>query len=82
MNDDQRKTFNQSGIPVDTTQNNELSTWIYQARLVTKNLKNQELRFAIKGDAKDMYPEYKKVVDVLQRQAVNKFVLETTLKGK
>jgi biopolymer transport protein ExbD len=50
--------------------------------LVTKNLKNQELRFAIKGDARDMYPEYKKVVDVLQKQGVNKFVLETQLKGK
>lgn len=82
MNDDQRKAFNQPGIPVDTTTNNELSTWIYQARLVTRNLKNQELRIAIKGDARDMYPEYKKVVDVLQRQAVNKFVLMTQLKGK
>ncbi|MBS1528829.1 MAG: biopolymer transporter ExbD [Bacteroidetes bacterium] len=82
LNDEQRKTFNQSGIPVDTTTNNELSTWIYQARLVQKNLKNQELRIAIKGDSRDMYPEYKKVVDVLQRQAVNKFVLMTQLKGK
>jgi len=82
LDEEGRKTFNQPGIPVDTTTNNELSTWIYQARLVQKNLKNQELRFAIKGDGKDMYPEYKKVVDVLQRQAVNKFVLETQLKGK
>jgi len=82
LDETQRKEFPQSGIPVDTTANNELSTWIYQARLVQKNLKNQELRFAIKGDAKDEYPEYKKVVDVLQKQAVNKFVLMTQLKGK
>jgi hypothetical protein len=82
MNDDQRKDFKQPGIPVDSTANNELSTWIYQARLVTKNLKNQELRIAIKGDSKDMYPKYKQVVDVLQRQGENKFVLETQLKGK
>src|SRR5579863_9591657 len=82
LDDEQRKNFNQAGIPVDTTKNNELSTWIYQARLVTRNLKNQELRFAIKGDNKDMYPEYKKVVDVLQRQSVNKFVLMTQLKSK
>jgi len=82
LDETQRKDFPQPGIPLDTTANNELSTWIYQARLVTRNLKNQELRFAIKGDNKDMYPEYKKVVDVLQRQSVNKFVLMTQLKSK
>jgi biopolymer transport protein ExbD len=82
LDEQQRKEFNQTGIEVDTTANSELATWIYQARIVTKNLKNQELRFAIKGDARDEYPEYKKVVDVLQKQAVNKFVLMTQLKGK
>jgi biopolymer transport protein ExbD len=82
LDEEQRKTFPQPGIPVDTTINNELATWIYQARLVQKNLKNQELRFAIKGDAKDEYPEYKKVVDVLQKQTINKFSLITTLKTK
>lgn len=82
LDETQRKEFPQSGIPVDSTANNELSTWIYQARLVQKNLKNQELRIAIKGDARDMYPEYKKVVDVLQKQGINKFVLMTQLKGR
>jgi biopolymer transport protein ExbD len=82
LDETQRKEFPQPGIQVDSTANNELSTWIYQARLVTRNLKNQELRIAIKGDARDMYPEYKKVVDVLQRQGVNKFVLMTQLKSK
>jgi len=82
LDETQRKEFPQPGIPVDSTATNELSTWIYQARLVTRNLKNQELRIAIKGDARDMYPEYKKVVDVLQRQGVNKFVLMTQLKSK
>jgi len=82
LDETQRKEFPQTGIPVDTTANNELATWIYQARLVQKNLKNQDLRIAIKGDSRDEYPEYKKVVDVLQRQTVNKFVLITTLKGQ
>jgi biopolymer transport protein ExbD len=82
LDENQRKDFNQSGIQTDTSANNELSSWIYQARLVTKNLKNQELRIAIKGDARDMYPEYKRVVDVLQRQGENKFVLITQLKSK
>ena len=82
LDEEQRKTFPQAGIQADSTATNELATWIYQERLVTRNLKNQELRFAIKGNAKDEYPAYKKVVDVLQRQGVNKFILITSLKGK
>ena len=82
MDEEARKKLDQPGIPVDTTTNNELTNWIYEARIVTRNLKNQELRFAIKGDAKDEYPAYKKVVDALQRQAINKFSLITTLKAK
>ena len=77
-----RKTFPQPGIPTDSTANNELSNWIYEARIVTRNLKNQELRFAIKGNAKDEFPAYKKVVDVLQKQSINKFSLITSLKTK
>ena len=41
---------------VDTTTNSELFNWIYQARIVTKNLHNKELRFAIKGDSHEEYP--------------------------
>src|SRR5579872_3691391 len=36
LDETQRKDFPQPGIPLDTTANNELSTWIYQARLVTR----------------------------------------------
>jgi len=82
LDEEGRKTFPQPGIPTDSTATNELSTWIYQARIVTRNLKNQELRFSIKGNAKDEYPSYKKVVDVFQRQGINKFSLITSLKGK
>lgn len=82
LDEEQRKTFPAPGIPVDSTANNELATWIYQARIVTRNLKNLELRFAIKGNAKDEYPAYKSVVDVLQKQGVNRFSLITSLKGK
>jgi biopolymer transport protein ExbD len=80
LDEEKRKTYPQPGIPVDTTENNELTNWIYEARIVTRNLKNQELRFAIKGDAREEYPAYKKVVDVLQKQAINKFSLITSLK--
>jgi hypothetical protein len=82
LDEEGRKKFDQVGIPVDTTENNELTNWIYEARIVTRNLKSQELRFAIKGNAPDDYPEYKKLVDVLQKQAINKFSLITTLKVK
>ncbi|HTI59584.1 biopolymer transporter ExbD [Mucilaginibacter sp.] len=82
LDEEQRKTFPAPGIPVDSTANSELATWIYQARIVTRNLKNLELRFAIKGNAKDEYPAYKSVVDVLQKQGVNRFSLITSLKGK
>jgi biopolymer transport protein ExbD len=82
LDEEKRKTYPSPGIQADSTATNELATWIYQARLVTRNLKNQELRFAIKGNAKDEYPAYKKVVEVLQRQGVNKFSLITSLKGK
>jgi biopolymer transport protein ExbD len=75
----QRKTYTQTGIPVDTTNNSELFNWIYQARIVTKNLHNKELRLAIKGDSKEHYPEIQKIIDVLQKQGVNKFSLITSL---
>lgn len=79
MDQAQRKVYVQPGIPVDTTNNSELFNWIYQARIVTKNLHNKELRFSIKGDSKEKYPEIQKVIDVLQKQAVNKFSLITAL---
>ncbi|MDB5025573.1 MAG: biopolymer transporter ExbD [Mucilaginibacter sp.] len=79
LTQDERKKYNQPGIPVDTTTNSELFNWIYQARIVTKNLHNKELRFAIKGDSREQYPEIQKIIDVLQKQAVNKFSLITSL---
>ena len=76
---DDKKKYTQPGIEVDTTTNSELFNWIYQARVVTKNLHNKELRFAIKGDSRSKYPEVEKVIDILQKQAVNKFSLITSL---
>jgi biopolymer transport protein ExbD len=82
LDEEGRKKFPQSGIQVDTTNNSELFNWIHEARVVNANLHNQVLRIAIKGDAPDKYPDYKNVVDILQRQGVNKFSLITTLKAK
>jgi len=79
LSTEDKKKYQQPGIPIDTTTNSELFNWIYQARIVTKNLHNKELRFAIKGDSHEQYPEIAKVIDVLQKQAVNKFSLITSL---
>lgn len=73
----------QPGIPVDSTDalSNELFHWIYSARVATKELSNAEMRISIKGDAREKYPEIKKVMDVLQSQNVNKFSLITSLRS-
>lgn len=79
LSTEDKKKYTQPGIQIDTTNNSELFNWIYQARIVTKNLHNKELRFAIKGDSHEQYPEIGRVIDVLQKQAVNKFSLITAL---
>ena len=71
----------QPGIPKDSL-NNELKEWIYNARMANIELHQQELKFAIKGDAKLEYPNIKKVMDILQDQEVNSFNLVTGLRGE
>jgi len=81
MDADQRKAYQAPGIPKDTTNNSELYNWIYQARLADKAKYNKDLRFAIKGDSKEEYPTIKQVIDILQKQKMNKFSLITSLKA-
>jgi biopolymer transport protein ExbD len=50
------------------------------ARYATKELNNADLRFSIKGDSREEYPEIKKVIDILQKQNINKFSLITSLR--
>ncbi len=71
----------QPGIPKDSL-NNELKEWVYNARIANTELHQQELKFAIKGDAKLEYPNIKKVMDILQDQEVNSFNLVTGLRGE
>jgi biopolymer transport protein ExbD len=68
-----RKTFTQTGIPSDST-NNELADWIVQARYT-----NKDLRFAIKGDGDAGYPVIKQVLATLQEKKVNRFNFITSL---
>ena len=74
----------QSGIPVDTIAvNNQLKDWIQGARQANiDNGGTKELQFAIKGDAKEEYPQIKRVMDILQDQKINSFNLVTGLRGK
>jgi biopolymer transport protein ExbD len=77
----------QIGIPHDSTETgNELKEWII-ASVAANKANNEaigaqytELKFAIKGDQKEQYPEIKKVMDILQKLNVNSFSLITDLK--
>jgi biopolymer transport protein ExbD len=75
-----RGSYAQPGIPVDTTNTNQLYDWVFQTRTADKILNNVELKVAIKGDSKEEYPTIAKVIKTLQKQQVNKFSLITSLK--
>jgi biopolymer transport protein ExbD len=80
MDEDQRKTFTQAGIPTDTTNNSELSNWILTSRQADKALHDKALDIAIKGDKKEQYPMINKIITVLGQQKLFKFSLITDLK--
>lgn len=74
----------QPGIPTDSVNGaaSELHEWIHAARYATKELNNKELRLSIKGDSREKYPDVKKIMDILQKQKVNKFSLITSLEAE
>jgi len=80
LDKDGLKTFKQTGIPVDTTNNNELSNWILLSRQADKALHNKDLDFSIKGDKAEEYPTIDLVIGQLEKQKKFKFNLITTLK--
>lgn len=71
----------QPGIPHDSL-NNQLADWIQYARVATIAVDNEELKIAVKGDAKEQYPEIRRIMDILQDQKINNFNLVTGLRGK
>lgn len=70
----------QSGIPTDSL-DNQLSSWLLNSRKAVAELHSTAMRVSIKGDAKEEYPVVKKIVDILQKQKINKFSLITTAGG-
>jgi biopolymer transport protein ExbD len=71
------------GIPYDSL-NNQLGDWIRFGRLADAQLsgdveKENQLRFAIKGDASANYTAVKRVIEIFQEMKVNRFNLITSL---
>lgn len=81
--DDRTKEGLQPGIPSDSTTNltNEMFHWVHSARTATAQLNDVQMRVSIKADAKEKYPDIKKVIDILQSQDLNRFSLITSLKS-
>lgn len=75
-----RITAGQPGVPKDSL-DNQLKDWIYNSRIANIELNDKELQIAIKGDAKEQYPQIKKIMDILQDQKINSFNLVTGLRG-
>lgn len=69
---EQMAAFKQPGIPVDSTAQNDLAKWVYNARKA-----NNDLRICIKGDNISKFPVFKNVMGSLQAQNINKFNLIT-----
>jgi len=80
MTNQERAGVAKTGVPVDTTDNNELYWWVKNARKADKLVHSKELKIAIKGDSKEEYPTIAKIIKTLQKQKVNKFGLITSLK--
>ncbi|WP_442589398.1 ExbD/TolR family protein [Pedobacter sp. AW31-3R] len=78
--DGRKKSGLESGIPADST-NNQLAEWLLQSRKSVAELHGEGMRVSLRGDAKEEYPAIKKVVDILQKQKINKFSLITTAEG-
>lgn len=76
-----RSKANQPGIPIDSL-DNQLKEWLLISRRATIDLDDKELQIAIKGDAKEDYPQIKRIMDILQDQKINTFNLVTGMRGK
>ncbi|MCC9061913.1 ExbD/TolR family protein [Flavobacterium piscisymbiosum] len=76
-----RTKANQPGIPIDSL-DNQLKDWLLVSRRASIDLDDKELKIAIKGDAKEQYPQIKKIMDILQDQKINSFNLVTGTRGR
>lgn len=79
MSGEQRTKYLETsdGIPTDSV-NNQLSEWLLQSRNAVAELHQAQMRVTIRGDGAEEYPVVKKIVDILQKQKINKFSLITS----
>ncbi len=73
----QRGSVHQTGIPVDST-NNELTIWVNSA---IKAFEGHVVNYMIKGDNNAKYPSFKGVMDALRANDQFKYKLITDPKG-
>jgi biopolymer transport protein ExbD len=77
---DRAKSPLQSGVPKDSI-DPQLKQWIVSTHnAIIEANENDQIKIAIKGDAKEEYPTVQKVLDVLQDLKINTFSLITGLK--
>lgn len=69
------------GIPYKDSLNNQLSSWVKNARESSWQRKESFLKVAIKGDANEQFGTIKEVMDILQKQRQNRFYLVTGLRS-
>jgi biopolymer transport protein ExbD len=74
MSPEQRNNVHQSGIPVDST-NNELTTWIAGSLIAFQGKKG--IDYMIKGDNNSKYPSFKGVIEALRKNKLYKYQLIT-----
>ncbi|SDM20637.1 ExbD/TolR family protein [Pedobacter antarcticus] len=81
LDGDKRKASGlETGIPADSA-NNQLADWILQSRKSVAELHSEGMRVSIRGDADEEYSTMKKIIDILQKQKINKFSLITSAEG-
>ena len=69
-----------TGIPYQDSLNNQLSSWVKNARESSWQRKESFLKVAIKGDKEESFGTIKEVIDILQKQRQNRFYLVTGLR--
>ena len=76
MDQKTQNSVKQPGMPVLDTVDNELITWIGEAK---KAFAGEKLNYLIKGDAKSKYPTFEAVVSALKKNDEFKYNLVTAL---
>lgn len=69
------------GVPYKDSLNNQLSSWVRNARESSWQRKESFLKVAIKGDANEQFGTVKEIMNILQEQRQNRFYLVTGLRS-